>query len=105
MNFFISIQFLNQFDKNPRHVLQIVGLVFVELVLEDEPLCYHILQLLRILCTACYKSSLLLKSHLADPAVHLYPQSSTRAPTSNVRMVIFLRSRRGQYMCSHPIHF
>ena len=38
-------KFLNQFDKNPLHVLQIVGLVFVELVLEDELLCYHILQL------------------------------------------------------------
>ena len=42
---YISIQFLNQFDKNPLRVLQIVGLVFVELVLEDESLCCHILQL------------------------------------------------------------
>ena len=63
----MSIQFLNQFDKNPLHVLQIVGLVFVELVLGDEFLGYHILQFLHLLCAACYKSCLLLCSHLADP--------------------------------------
>ena len=60
--FKISIQFLNQLDKNPLNVLQIVGLDFVELVLEDESLCYHILQLLRILCTTCYKSCASLQS-------------------------------------------
>ena len=108
-------KFLNQFDKNPLHVLQIVGLVFVELVLEDEFLCYHILQLLHVLSTACYKSSLLHCSHLADSLGHLHPQSSTRASTSFrfcfVRILSQrkngppLRSRRTQCMCSHPIQF
>ena len=91
----ISIQFLNQFDENPFHGLRIVGLDVVELDLEDEFLCYHILQMLHLLCAACHKPSLLLRSHRADPLVHLHLQSSTRASTSfrcpscrNVRMVL-----------------
>ena len=103
--FNMYIQFLNQFDKNPLHVLQIVGLVFVELVLEDEFLCCHILQLLQILCTACFKSSLLRCSHLAVSLAHLHPSFRfcfvrMLSPRKNGPL---LRSRRTQYMCSHPI--
>ena len=113
--FNVSNQFLNQFNENLLHVLRVVGLVFVELVLEDEFLCYHILQLLHILCTTCHKSPLLLGSHRADPLVHLHSQSSRRASTSSSFCFVpilsqrkngpLLRSRRWQYKCSHPTQF
>ena len=108
-----STRFQNQFDKSPLHVLRIVGVVFVELDLEDEFLCYHILQLLHIVCTACHKSSLVLCSHRADPLVHLPLQSSTRASTSFRLCFVpiwsqrkngaLMRSRQTRHKYFHPI--
>ena len=52
----MMIKFPNQFDMNPFHALRNVGLVFVELVLEDEFLCKYILQSLHILLEIFFAS-------------------------------------------------
>ena len=74
---------MSQSDTNPFRALRIVGWVFVELVLGDELLCFHILQLLHTLGTACCKFFLLLCRQLSDPVVHLHPLRLIRVSTSS----------------------
>ena len=113
-NIILPHQFLNQFDQNPLHVLQIVGLVFLSNLFLRMNCCvstscgcciFSILPVASLLWFFC--------SHLADPVVHFHPQRLRRVPTnfrvcfvllsSQRKSGLLLRSCRMLCKCSHPI--